>query len=77
MVKETISGSVKNRMRLFMKLRVEKVEFDSEQCSLRINGVNIEENEHIKLGQYHTLEVECHYNYSLHKECWDDLYLGI
>lgn len=64
-------------MRLNLKLEVQRVEFDPDQCSLRINGINMEENEHIKLGQYHTLEVECHYNYTLTKSLWDDLHISM
>jgi len=74
-VKETATGSVKNRMHLKVKLSVEKVEFDSEQCSLRINGRNVQENEHIKMGQYHTIELELNQPYTLEKDLWDRLHL--
>lgn len=74
-VKETASGSVKNRMHMKVRLQVDKIEFDAEQCSLRINGRNVQENEYIKMGQYHTLELELHHPYTLEKEFWDRLHL--
>ena len=36
-----------------VKLRVERVEFDSETCTMRINGRNVEENEFIKVYKFY------------------------
>jgi len=37
--RESKTGSVeKSRMRMKLKIRVERVEFDAEQCSLRLTG---------------------------------------
>lgn len=75
---ETKSGNRdKNRMQMKIAIKVEKIEFDSEQCSLRLNGKNMKENEHIKMGQYHTLEIELHRSLSIEKDNWDPLYLEI
>ena len=41
-----------------LKIKVERIEFDAEQCSLRLNGRNVEENEFVKMGQYHTIDLE-------------------
>lgn len=38
-------------------IRVEEVTFDAAQCSLRVNGVNIKENEHIKIGTFSVVEI--------------------
>jgi protein pelota len=53
-VKETVTGSVsKNKIRIRLTLRIERIAFDAEQCSLRLTGKNIVENEHVKVsGQY-------------------------
>jgi len=64
-------------MKLNLTIEVERVEFDAEQCSLRINGKNIEENEHVKLGQFHTVELELHKSFKLDKSCWDQIYLDL
>lgn len=60
---------------LRLKILVERVEFDADQCSLRLNGKNIEESEHLKLGQYHTLDIEIGKPFSITKDCWDSLYV--
>jgi len=52
------SSREKSRVHTKMCIRVEAIEFDEEQCSLRVKGVNVRENEYVKLGQYHTIEVE-------------------
>ena len=49
------------------------MEFDAEQCSLRLNGINRKENEHIKLGQHHTIELELNRPVHIHKENWDSV----
>jgi protein pelota len=44
---------------------------------LRLNGVNVKENEHIKIGQYHSLEIELSRPFSVSKECWDSISLDL
>jgi hypothetical protein len=41
--------------------------------SIRLKGRNLTECEHIKLGAYHTLELEPQRAFSLAKACWDSL----
>lgn len=60
-----------------MTLQVDKVEFDAEQCALRINGTNIKENPHIKLGQFHTMEIELNRPFDLEKESWDPVHTDL
>lgn len=75
-VKESKTGSVdKSRVRMQLKIRVERVEFDAEQCSLRLCGRNTEENEHVKMGQYHTIDLELGHSFTIEKERWDQIYL--
>ena len=74
--RETKTGSVsKERIRLTLRLAVERVEFDAEQCSLRVSGKNCKENDHVKLGQYHTLTVETKHPFFIFKEVWDTVYM--
>lgn len=57
--REGSTGSTsKNRVHMTLTIRVENLEFDSEQCSLRTTGRNVEESEHVKMGQYHTIKIE-------------------
>ena len=65
--RESKTGSVeKNRIRIWMKIEVERVEFDSEQCSLRVLGRNMTENEYVKMGQYHTVTLELGHQFVVH-----------
>lgn len=38
---------------------------------IRLRGKNMTENEHVKLGAYHTLEIEQQRPFSLYKQAWD------
>ncbi len=62
-------------MRLNLGIRIESIDFDTEQCSLRVKGRNVYELEHIKLGQYHTMTIEVGYPIQIEKDCWDAIYL--
>mmetsp|Transcript_17224 Transcript_17224/g.25761 ORF Transcript_17224/g.25761 Transcript_17224/m.25761 type:complete len:429 (-) Transcript_17224:138-1424(-) len=71
-VRESNTGSTsKNRVKMMITIRVERVEFDSEHCSLRLVGRNVEENEFVKMGQYHTVDLEANQPLRLEKSCWD------
>lgn len=70
--KESNTGSVESRrLRLQLTIEVESVDFDPEACVMRCSGKNIAENEHVRLGAHHTLEMEQHRPFSLHKNQWD------
>jgi protein pelota len=40
-------------------------------CMLRVNGRNIEENKYVKMGGYHTIELELNRKFTLTKPEWD------
>ena len=40
---------------------------------IRLRGKNMTENEHVKLGAYHTLEIEQQRPFTLYKQAWDML----
>ncbi|KMZ60366.1 putative Pelota [Zostera marina] len=77
-VREKSSG-VRDSERVKMKLEVkaEEVDYDKEGSALRIRGKNILQNEHVKLGQYHTLEIELHRAFTLRKAFWDSIALDV
>jgi protein pelota len=58
-----------------LALKVETVEFDTIAGVLRIKGRNMQENQHVKLGQYHTLELELNRTFTLYKAEWDTIAL--
>jgi len=74
--KESSTGSVtSNKVRLKLKIEVEKVEFDPDSEEIRLSGPNREESEHVKMGAYHTLSLGLNMNFTVEKLCWDQVFL--
>ena len=75
-VTTSLSGTThKDRKRIEITLCVEEVDFDMEQCTLRVKGRNMAENEFMKMGQYHTVDIEVGQPITLEKQCWDTISL--
>ncbi|XP_073020833.1 protein PELOTA 1 [Primulina eburnea] len=70
-------GRDAERVKLKLEIKVEGIEYDKEGSVLRIRGKNILENEHVKIGAFHTLEVELHRPFVLRKEIWDSVTLDV
>lgn len=62
-------------MKLNVTVKVEKVDFDPQDLSLRLKGKNVADNRFIKLGQYHTLELSLQRDVWISKDSWDSVYL--
>mmetsp|Transcript_32277 Transcript_32277/g.44770 ORF Transcript_32277/g.44770 Transcript_32277/m.44770 type:complete len:379 (-) Transcript_32277:230-1366(-) len=76
--KENASGGKDSeRVKMKLCLRVEAVDFDPEAEELRIRGRNTTENDHIKLGAYHTLEVTASRALTVAKANWDAMHLEV
>ncbi|OVA01663.1 Translation release factor pelota-like [Macleaya cordata] len=77
-LREAASGARDSeRMKLKLQVKVEAVEYDKEGSVLRIRGKNTLQNEHVKVGSYHTLEIELHRYFVLKKSLWDSLSLDV
>eukprot|EP00890_Picochlorum_soloecismus_P006742 jgi/Picsp_1/893/NSC_04379-R1_protein pelota homolog len=61
------------KVRLTLTIRVENIDYDGEGQEIRLKGKNLTENEHVKLGAYHTLELEPHRAFTISKDEWDGL----
>lgn len=75
-VNTTVTGSTssqKKRMNLTVKL--ERVDFDPHSLEVRLSGPTTAESEGVRMGQYHTLSLELNQNFSLEKDCWDQIFL--
>lgn len=70
-------GRDAERVKLKLEIQVEAVDYDKEGSVLRIRGKNILENEHVKIGAFHTLEIELHRPFVLRKAVWDSLTLEL
>ncbi|CDO99955.1 unnamed protein product [Coffea canephora] len=77
-LRETASGARDSeRVKLRLEVKVETMEYDKEGSALRVRGKNVLENEHVKIGAFHTLEIEPHRPFVLRKEVWDSLALEV
>ncbi|XP_010551095.1 PREDICTED: protein PELOTA 1 [Tarenaya hassleriana] len=71
-LREAASGGREaERIRLKLEIQVEDVDYDKGGSMLRIRGKNILENEHVKIGAFHTLELEIKRAFVLRKDVWD------
>ncbi|KAJ1921479.1 Translation factor pelota [Tieghemiomyces parasiticus] len=74
---ESSTGSVaSSRVRTKVTIVIAAIDFDSQASTLHVNGQNVEENKHIKLGAFHTLDLELRQNFTLAKAEWDFFTLG-
>ncbi|KAL0087246.1 eRF1 domain 1 [Phycomyces blakesleeanus] len=73
---ETSTGSTSSqRIRLVLTITVETVDFDPQAGLLRINGRVASESPHVKMGSYHTIDLELNRNFTLFKPEWDTISL--
>ncbi|KAI3429800.1 hypothetical protein D9Q98_010113 [Chlorella vulgaris] len=72
-LRDTGAGGESERIKLKLMIAVEGVEYDAEGLQIRLKGRNMTENEHVKLGAYHTLELELQRAFTIHKDVWDSV----
>jgi protein pelota len=66
---ESSTGStVSKRVHTTLSIRVSKIDFDPGASQLHVGGKVVSENDFVGLGQYHTLDLELHRNFTLQKE---------
>lgn len=71
-------GRDAERVKLKLEIKVEEVaDYDKEGSVLRIRGRNILENEYVKIGAFHTLELELQRPFVLRKDVWDSMALEV
>lgn len=63
-------------MHTVLSISIEAVDFDPIACILHLKGRNIAENLHVKMGQYHTLDIDVGKKFNLWKPCWDSIDLN-
>ncbi|KAK6420279.1 Translation factor pelota, partial [Oleoguttula sp. CCFEE 5521] len=65
---ESLSGSTStHRVRTTLTITVTKLDFDSHASQLHVSGRVSEENKHVKLGSFHTLDLELNREFTLEK----------
>lgn len=68
-------SSTSNRVRTTLTITVETIDFDTQACVLRLKGRNIVENQYVKMGAYHTLDLELNRKFTMQKTLWDSVAL--
>lgn len=76
---ESTTGSTSSsRVHTTLTLRVTSLDFDPQAGQLHVSGRVAEENKHVKLGSYHTLDLELQRAFTLEKaDGWDSIAVGI
>lgn len=68
-------STTSSKLRINLSIQVQKVDFDTDVLQVRLSGPNVEENKHVKMGAAHTLTLELGRDFSIEKECWDQIFL--
>jgi protein pelota len=75
-VTEGSTGSTeKTSHKITLTIQVDTLFYDVQANALRVNGRNAVENKWVKMGGYHTLDLELHRPFTITKECWDVIHL--
>ncbi|KAI9781270.1 MAG: Translation factor pelota [Geoglossum umbratile] len=74
----TTGSTASHRVHTTLLIRVTSIDFDSHAGQLHVSGRIAEENKYVKVGQYHTLDLELQRNFTLEKaDGWDSVALGV
>lgn len=66
-----VGASESERVRVKLRLHVEAIEYDGDGEAIRVKGRNTTETEHVKLGAYHTLDMDVSRAVKVEKTEWD------
>ncbi|KAL8562548.1 hypothetical protein ACOMHN_045813 [Nucella lapillus] len=73
---ESATGSTSaSKVRTTLTIKVENIDFDTQACMLRVKGRNVCENDYVKMGAYHTIDLEMNRQFRLYKDEWDSVAL--
>lgn len=65
-------------MHITLLIRVTSIDFDAQAGQLHVSGQVAEENKHVKVGAFHTLDLELQRNFTLEKsQGWDSVALDV
>lgn len=75
---ESATGSTSShRLHITLLIIVKSVDFDPQCSQLHVNGQVAEENQWVKIGAFHTLDLELHRNFVIEKkDGWDSVALA-
>lgn len=65
-----------SRVRITLTIQVKNLEYDTHASVLRVKGTNFEENQFVKMGAYHTIDLELNRKFEITKNEWDSVALA-
>lgn len=68
-------SSVADRLRLVLGIKVSSVDYDVSTVSIRVSGRIAEENVHVRIGAFHTIDLEPFRAFTLTKTFWDSIHV--
>jgi protein pelota len=74
-LESAIGTTEKTTHKINLKATVESLFFDTQATILRVNCRNIAENKYIKIGAYHTIDLELNRPLTISKDEWDSISL--
>ena len=70
-------STTSSKKRLMLTIVLKKIDFDPDVLQVRLSGTVASENDLVRMGAHHTLTLELNQNFSIEKNCWDQIYLDI
>ena len=64
-----------SRVHTTLKILVKSLDYDTHASVLRVKGTNLEENPFVKMGAYHTIDLELNKKFDITKAEWDSVSL--
>nr|NP_001187651.1 protein pelota homolog [Ictalurus punctatus]ADO28936.1 pelota-like [Ictalurus punctatus] len=75
---ESATGSVASKtVRTNLTINIETVDFDTQGSVLHLKGRNVVENQFVKLGAYHTLQIGVQDKFTISEQEWDSISLHL
>ena len=72
-VNESSTTTTTSRVHTTLTVHVKSIDYDTHACVLRVKGTNFEENQYVKMGAYHTIDLELNRKFTITKAEWDSV----
>lgn len=75
-INESSTTTSSSRVHTRLTISVEKIDYDMHASVLHVKGINIEENQYVRMGAYHTIDIELNQEFAITKAEWDSVALA-
>ncbi|XP_057440607.1 protein PELOTA 1-like [Lotus japonicus] len=70
-LQSSTKSTAASRVKLTLHLKVTRRDFHKDSSTLRIHGRNLEPNQYVSAGSFHTFTLETNNPFELHKKLWN------